>query len=113
MSDPRRLSTEEIINSGILSRRVPDSALPAGRDWIEVHWDYEYIGDDAALAALRDESKAISSSNEDGIPHLWKESDNLWHGVLLQYRLVSEDRTFDNEEEAFQWFREKCTETAG
>jgi hypothetical protein len=111
--DTRRLSTADILVGGILNVRPPKTAIPDDRERVEGQGDdWAYIGNEAVVAAL-DAGKVVSAPNYYGIPHVWKASEGVYRGTLLQYRAITEDETFTSAESAAEWFEEMYYRTDG
>lgn len=108
--DYRRLNTQDILNSGILDKPIPQTAIPEDRALLELSGD-EYPEEAEILEGLRG-LKVVKAPNYYGIPVVWIDGE-CWHGVLLQYREVTEDKMFKTESEAVRWFMEKCLLTIG
>ena len=113
MMDPRRLDTMGVIAAGILNRGVPDTDVPDDREEFDGSGDsWEYVGDDAVVEAL-DRGDLVRASNYYGIPYVWKAADGVYRGQLLQYRALTEDHTWDNAQDAAEWFGETYYATDG
>lgn len=113
--DYRRLSTLDLLNTGILNKPMPETDIPEDRERFEDCEDpdtWGYIGNDAVLAAVED-GKVVSAPNYYGIPYLWKDDDGRYQCRLLQYRNVTEAYEFKFAENAVHWFKEVYHRTDG
>lgn len=109
--DSRRLSTGNILSSDILSKPAPKTDIPEDRECIGSDYEYSYIGREAVKEHI-ESGKVVDASNYYGIPSVWKEGGK-YRGVLLQYRSVTENKTFDDIEDALDWFEETAGGTSG
>jgi hypothetical protein len=96
--DSRRLSSAGVLASGILG--LPPVKLD--RPDREVFHGDEYI-EREQFVALLEQNKRLELSNHYGCISAWREDDGRFRGVLMQYRAITEDETFDNLEDAVEW----------
>lgn len=102
--DPRRMDTLAAMTGGIFGKPIPTTSIPNDREDVRgAGDDWSYIGNEAVIAAL-EAGKLVSASNYYGIPHVWKATDGVYRGTLLQYRSVTDDPTFATAREAAEWF---------
>ncbi len=109
--DKRRFSTADIMGSGILSTPPPKTDIPQDVECVGSDYEFSYIGREAVREHI-EAGKVVDASNYFGIPSLWKDGD-VFRGVLLQYRAVTEDKRFEDIEEALDWFEETASATSG
>lgn len=117
--DERRLNTMDILAMGITSLPAPETDIPENREELSV-WAYESSWQDEddlhtrspELKGKLEQGVVLSCSEYYGIPYIWKERGK-YRGVLLQYRAVTEDCTFDTAEEAIEWFKDTADQVAG
>lgn len=111
--DTRRLDTQHIIALGILDIPPPKTDIPHDRTPFDLHDDWDrYAGKEAVVAAL-ERGDLVSASNYYGLPYAWKAGEGVYRGVLLQYRQVSEDKTFATADEAAEWSEQTYYATDG
>lgn len=110
--DDRRLSTADVLAGGILSRPAPQTDAPTDREEFDPAPGWEFAGVDAVASAL-EAGKLVSASNYYGIPMAWKREDGAYRCILLQYRSVTEDETFQSAAEAARWFEGRFHATDG
>jgi hypothetical protein len=118
--DARRLSTGDVLATGILSVPPPDTDIPKDREDVGVDVDAEFVpadglhvGNTDALRAKLEAGAVLHCSEYYGIPHVWKADDGSYRGTLLQYRAVSEAPTFATADEALEWFVDTAYAVAG
>lgn len=112
--DERRLSTGDILVSGLLNKPTPITDIPTDRETINgkgEDWG-GYIGNDAVAAAI-EAGKLVEASNYYGIPCAWKAESGVYRGCLLQYRSVTESPVFATAAQAAEWFGTTCEATEG
>lgn len=86
--DDRRLSTEEILNSGILGRSDPKSAAPSLDNAFNVE---EYADEGVLRAALQNpDYDGLVGCMYYGVWIIWKQPGGLFGGELKQYRAVTD-----------------------
>jgi hypothetical protein len=112
--DNRRLSTADILASGIYLRTPPETEIPEDRETVSGadRDSYSCIPEEQVIAAL-EAGKIVESPNYYGIPHVWKQAEGVYRGALLQYCNVTEDPTFTTAQEAAEWFRDRYFATDG
>jgi len=107
-----RLDTAGVLASGILNREAPKTGIPEDREHCEATDDnWSFVGAEK-IAENIDKGLVVGASNYYGIPYAWRDGDK-YKGILLQYRQVTEDETFDTAAEAAEWFEEKYYATDG
>lgn len=105
--DNRRLSTGDLLASGLINQPAPKTEIPTDRE------EVEHGGDEASVIAAIEAGKVVSASNYYGIPNVWKAAEGVYRGTLLQYRSVTEDPTFATAEAAAEWFIDRRESTDG
>jgi hypothetical protein len=110
--DRRRLSTADVLAMGIIEQPPPKTDIPQGRNRIQYDI-YEPMSAAQLIKLLEDEANCIDCSEYYGIPHIWKEGEGSYRGVLLQYRNVTEAPTFTDAHDAVAWFITTAAEVAG
>lgn len=111
MSDPRRLSTGDVLSMGILNKEAPTFGEPEGRQ--RARWDVEGGTREEFIKKVEDIGNVVDCSEYYGIPLAWKKDEGGYRGILLQYRSVTEERDFDTVEEAADWFIDTANSVAG
>lgn len=89
--------------SGILDLPPPETDIPGDREELQYCLCCPSELDAEALQKL-EEGAVLSCSEYYGIPHLWKQTEGVYRGVLLQYREVTENETFATAGEALAWY---------
>lgn len=112
MFDENRVDTAGFMAMGGLSRPIPQTGEPEGREQFDPEWGYQYVGAEAVAKAL-DEGKTVSAYNYYGIPKVWRADAGAYRGVLLQYRNITENVTLATVDEAVAWFEEMAAHTDG
>jgi hypothetical protein len=97
---------------GVFDKPKPATDIPHERDEVEAGMDGDYIGDEEVGAALQ-VGALVMALNYYGVPYAWKVADGNYRGVLLQYRSVTENATFDSAADCVEWFRETFRSTCG
>jgi hypothetical protein len=106
--DSRRLSTGDVLIQGIVGMPNPKTDVPTDRENICVDYDdSEKTARDHLLA-----DKVVKCPEYYGIPIAWKDGDHF-RAILLQYKAVTEDHTFQTAEEAAAWFCSTARSVAG
>ena len=111
--DEGRLNTGDVLAMGILNVSPPKTEIPEDREEIgseDEEWNFIGV---AAVAEAVDAGKIVSALNYYGIPHVWKASEGVYRGTLLQYRAITEDKTFATASEVAEWFEECYYSTNG
>lgn len=105
--DERKLTTEDVLTMGIVNMPAPVTDIPEDRE----NFRYENYGtktttDDEFRAALL-RGAVVACPEYYGIPVVWKTNTGEFRCLLLQYRNVTEDKTFgaDEVERAMNWFK--------
>lgn len=118
--DPTRWDTGQVLDAGVLDRKVPDFGMPEDRERESIHVSYEddreYIGEGTInvkeIVSKLDSGAVIDCPEYYGIPIAWKEGDS-YRAVLLQYRRISERHTFATVDECAEWFADSALALAG
>jgi hypothetical protein len=110
--DERKLNTEEILASGIMNLPTPKTEIPENRVAESVHTYEESEFNKKNIIAHLLNNKLVHCSEYYGVVYLWQEG-NLYRGNLLQYRQLTEDETFENAEEAVNWFMGTSEKVSG
>ena len=105
-----RLNTEQAIARGILSQPIPKTDVPRDREHEGV--DLWHCPDAAKLSDALEAGRVLDCSEYYGIPIAWRDGD-VYRGVLLQYREVTERREFVTANEAVAWFLETARSVIG
>ena len=71
-----------------------------------------WIGNDKAKKVLND-GKMLLTNEYHGIIHLWKTDKNKFGYVLLRWQKVVEDKTFNDIDEAVEYFKEESVMQIG
>lgn len=107
--DKRRLSTADVMADGILEMPMPRTDIPKHRK--ELAYDiYEPMGSAEFISEL-DKGKVIDCSEYYGIPVVWREGER-YRAILLQYRSITENHTFESAEDAYVWLVETAATVA-
>lgn len=96
--DYRRLSTADVLTSGILKVPEPKTDIPKDREEVS----YSEV-EPERWADVIESGKLLQCCEYYGIAYAWKESVT-YRGILLQYRTVTEDKEFDSAESLARWF---------
>jgi hypothetical protein len=113
--DEKKLSSLELLAQGIVAKPAPETDIPEDRpsySYDAQPYDKEKRTTNEELKALLLQNRVIRCSEYYGIPYIWQ-NGNIFRGVLLQYRSVTEDKTFDTADEAIEWFVDRAERCAG
>jgi len=104
--DHRRLTTAQVIRSGILDITCPDSRSPEDIDYHHLDVDDEDITAQELRELLR-HGKALEASQYYGCWKIWKDADG-YEGELFQYHVITEEfysRSLDYAvRKAYTWY---------
>lgn len=89
--DKRKLSTEQVLYSGILDKEPPEDIAPNNIEWEEISLDFDGIPNDERCKEILLSGKGIDGNGYYGLPRVWQEGDGKYAVDCLQYR----NRTFE------------------
>lgn len=108
--DKRRLDTGDVLAAGILGKPNPDAGEPKDREQLAI--DIEHVLGQGRRDEL-ERGAVLHCAEYYGIPLVWKADDGSYQGRLLQYREVTESRTFESLDDALEWFADTAQQVAG
>lgn len=109
--DSRRLDTGQVLAMGVLNTPVPQTDIPLKRE----HYDYDVESPHSTskLTTALDADKLLDCPEYYGCVYAWREAENKYRGVLLQYRRVTEDHHFATATDCAEWFESTVRAVAG
>lgn len=103
--DSRRLSTADLLITGILGQPIPATDIPKDREECDPRGS-------ASAGSELDAGKLLYVPEYYGIVAGWKD-EHGYHGRLLQYRNVTECPDFATAEDLLAWFHATVGEMEG
>ena len=98
--DGRRLDTGQILAAGVLEARSPVTDIPSDREVLDVD-AWESLNLQSLIDAV-EAGQLLTCCEYYGIAYAWKDGKR-YRGTLLQYRVVSENPTFEIADELISW----------
>jgi hypothetical protein len=116
--DYRRLDTMGAIRDGVLLRQAPKTDMPEGREQV----DPRVFDDDgggwpsvpaADVVVALDRGALLYVAEYYGCVSAWRTDDGRYRGTLMQYKNLTEDRTFRTAKSCAIWFKQTVEAVAG